>query len=274
MPAHNEEQNISDCLQSLQQQTYQNFYCVVVDDGSSDDTDKIVESFVNQYNNYTLLKVNSSKHEPGAKVVRAFNFGLQSLDWNAYDVICKYDADIIFPPDYLEKLNEVYEQDSKIGMLSGLVYIQNSEGKWEFENLSSKEHVRGPIKSYRKECFKDIGGLRAVLGWDNIDVMLAKKHHWEVSTIKDLWVKHLRPTAYKYRSAKAEKLGQYFHNIGLSFHLAAISSLKSSWKNRSVSEFFITMKSFLSSKEQLVLTPEEVQYIRKLRWSEMFKKFL
>jgi hypothetical protein len=51
-----------------------------------------------------------------------------------------------------------------------------------------------------------MNGLRPVLGWDNIDVMLAKKNNWETVTIKDLWVKHLRPTAYKYKKQKAEKL--------------------------------------------------------------------
>jgi hypothetical protein len=87
----------------------------------------------------------------------------------------------------------------------------------EFENLSSKNHVRGPIKSYRKELFLKMNGLRAVLGWDNIDVMLCKMHGFETVTIKELWVKHLRPTAYKYKSQKAEKLGEYFYNIGLIF---------------------------------------------------------
>ena len=45
-----------------------------------------------------------------------------------------------------------------------------------------------------------MNGLRPVLGWDNIDVMLAQMHGWDVITIKDIWVKHLRPTAYKYKS--------------------------------------------------------------------------
>src|SRR5690606_5876578 len=123
--------------------------------------------------------------------------------------------------------------------------FKDEKNHWIFENISSKNHVRGPIKSYRKQCFEDMNGLRPVLGWDNIDVMLAKKHGWEVITIKDLWVKHLRPTAYKYKNQKAEKLGEYFYNIGLSLPLTVISSAKSALKNKSLSEFFITLKSFL-----------------------------
>ena len=133
--------------------------------------------------------------------------------------------------------------------------------------------MRGPIKSYRKECFLQMGGLREVLGWDNIDVMLCQMHGYQVITNKSLWVKHLRPTAYKYKNAKAKKLGEYFYNIGLDFPLAFISSAKSSFKNRSLSEFFITMKTFLSQKQDRKLSREEIKYIRNLRWREILKKF-
>ena len=155
---------------------------------------------------YQILNLTQSEHQPGAKVVRTFNKGLETENLENFDVVCKFDADIIFPENYLEKINEVYEKNPKAGMVSGLVYIKkdssflgmtkrnsvilngaqrNEESKndfttsqlydfthqneWIFENLSSKNHVRGPIKSYRKELFQKMNGLRAVLGWDNID---------------------------------------------------------------------------------------------------------
>ena len=273
IPAHNEEENILSCLESLKNQSFQDFKCVIVNDGSTDKTQEIVERFIQIPNTkYQILHLKKSEHQPGAKVVRTFNKGLESENVEEFDVVCKFDADIIFPENYLEKINEVYEKNPNAGMVSGLVYIEKN-GEWVFENLSSKNHVRGPIKSYRKELFLKMNGLRAVLGWDNIDVMLCKMHGYETVTIKELWVKHLRPTAYKYKAQKAEKLGEYFYNIGLNFPLAAISSAKSSWKNKSFSEFFITMKSFLKQKNPRVLTPEEISFIRNLRWSEMRKKF-
>ena len=166
----------------------------------------------------------------------------------------------------------MYEKNPQIGMASGLVYIEK-DGRWQFENLSSKNHVRGPIKSYRKSCFMEMGGLKEILGWDNIDVMLCKMHGFETLTLKKLWVKHLRPTAYKYKNQKAEKLGEYFYNIGLSFPLAIISSLKSSFRNKSFLEFFITMRVFLKQNSSRVLTKKEIQFIRNLRWQEMYRKW-
>ena len=295
IPAHNEEENILSCLESLKNQTFQDFKCVIVNDGSTDKTQEIAEKYEVQSTKYKVLNLEKSLHQPGAKVVRTFNKGLETENIEEFDVVCKFDADIIFPKNYLEKINEVYKKNPKAGMVSGLVYIKKgfdsaqpdkkdfttsqlhdftNQNDWIFENLSSKNHVRGPIKSYRKEVFQKMNGLRAVLGWDNIDVMLCKMHGFETVTIKELWVKHLRPTAYKYKSQKAEKLGEYFYNIGLNFPLAAISSAKSSLKNKSISEFFITMKSFLNQKNERILTNEEIAFIRDLRWKEIKRKLM
>lgn len=286
IPAHNEEKNIFYCLKSLEQQTFEDFKVVVVNDGSTDKTAEIAGEFVSKNPNFQLLNLEKSEHQPGAKVVRTFNAGLKSQSLTTFDIICKFDADIIFPRNYLKKISEVYTINPKAGMVSGIVKVnksvfekelafdfQDEKRQWQFENLSSKHHVRGPVKSYRKQCFDDMNGLRTVLGWDNIDVMLAQKHGWEVVTIKDLWVKHLRPTAYKYKNQKAEKLGEYFYNIGLNLPLAAVSSLKSSLKNKTLKEFFITMNAFLRQNSGRELTSEEISYIRGLRWKNMFSKF-
>lgn len=286
IPTHNEEKNILFNLKSLQQQSFQDFLCIIVNDGSTDKTQEIAMEFITENSlKFKLLNLESSKHEPGAKVVRTFNKGLETVDLNNFDIICKFDADIIFPSNYLQKINELYETQPKAGLVSGIVKIKKSifehalafdfnddKHQWKFENISSKNHVRGPIKSYRKECFLDMKGLRPVLGWDNIDVMLAKMNGWETVTLKDLWVKHLRPTAFQYQNLKAKKLGEYFYNIGLNLPLTFISSGKSSFKNRSISEFFTTIKSFLSQKGERKLSAEEIKYIRNLRWLEMSKR--
>lgn len=286
IPTHNEEENILFCLKSLENQTFKDFKIVVVNDGSRDKTKQITEDFLKTSNFQlpaSILNLEKSTHEPGAKVVRTFNKGLETQNLDEFDVICKFDADLIFPENYLEEINKIYVENPKAGMVSGLVYINknsktqelknpNTSENWEFENLSSKNHVRGPIKSYRKECFLAMNGLRPVLGWDNIDVMLAKMNGFEVITNKEIWVKHLRPTAYKYKKQKAEKLGEYFYNIGLNLPLTIISSAKSSLKNKSISEFFITMKTFLKQNGKRELSNEEIKFIRNLRWNQMFSK--
>ena len=145
IPAHNEEKNILLCLESLKNQTFQDFKCVIVNDGSTDKTQEIVERFIQIPNTkYQILNLTQSEHQPGAKVVRTFNKGLETENLQEYDVVCKFDADIIFPENYLEKINEVYEKNPKAGMVSGLVYIKKG-----FVNFVRKPLVYAQPDKYK-----------------------------------------------------------------------------------------------------------------------------
>lgn len=285
IPCHNEEYNVTLCLESLRLQSHKNYKIVAVNDGSTDGTQNSIEDFAKRDDRFEYLKLQTSDHEPGAKVVRTFKVGLANENLDEFDIVCKFDADIIFPKNYLTKISDLFKSHPKVGMASGVVKIKksvfdktkafdfsNSDHQWVFENISSKDHIRGPIKSYRKQCFQDIGGLREVLGWDNLDVMLAQMHGWEIKTDDKLWVKHLRPTAFKYKSQRAEKLGEYFYNLGLSYPLVFISSFKSAWKNHALLDFFITMKSHRNQKHSRKISAEEISFIRKLRWQQIMKK--
>lgn len=284
IPAHNEEATLAFCLQSLQAQSYPHFEVMVVDDGSSDKTSQIIEAFSFQDSRFRGISLSHSVHSPGEKVVKTFYEGLKSID--VREIICKFDADIVFPSYYLEKIAQSFEEDRDLGMVSGVVFIPvsdveisdklldfSSEEGWRFEAISSRSHVRGPIKAYRKECFFAMNGLREVLGWDNIDVMLAEKHGFSVKTLPTLWVKHLRPTAYLYQEDKYKKLGKYFRNIGLSFSLAVISAVKVAWQDGRFKALWGIIISFVSTPRSEVLTLSEVRFIRQFRWKKFWETF-
>ena len=119
IPAYNEEESILSCLESIENQNFQDFYCIVVNDNSTDNTAQIVSNFIENKSRFCLLERianldSENAHSPGAKVVRAFNFGLNSQDLRNFDIICKFDADVIFPTHYLEEINKVYEKNHHI----------------------------------------------------------------------------------------------------------------------------------------------------------------
>ena len=58
IPAHNEENSIASCLESLKNQSFQDFTCVVVNDGSTDKTQEIVKNFQLPTSNFQLVDVN------------------------------------------------------------------------------------------------------------------------------------------------------------------------------------------------------------------------
>lgn len=275
IPVYNEEQHLEECLISFAAQTYKDIEWVIVNDASTDNSLSIIESFCKNKTNFTFVNLtHKSEHNPGAKVVNTFYEGLKSKNWKDFDVIAKLDSDIILPANYYETMISELQKNPKIGMVGGLVYIEKN-GNWIHENVANKNHIRGAIKTYRKECFNDIGGLRETLGWDNLDVLLSRMYGWEVKVIQTIWVKLLKPTAYVYNDTKAEKRGRYFYNIGLDKKLAFISCAKASWKDHSLKNFFTSFSTFLTmekNKELRRISQKEISYIRKYRWNEMLKK--
>ena len=276
IPVYNEEKTLGQTLESLVNQSRVPDRILLVNDGSTDSTAMIIDDFSNKYDFIDCIHLHTeSKHLPGEKVVNAFNKGLEQLDEN-YDLICKFDADLIFPKNYFEKLIEVFLQHPKIGIAGGLLFIKN-QNKWIFENIASKEHVRGPIKAYRKSCFKEIGELRPAIGWDTIDTLLAQYYKWETTTIEDLHVKHLKPTGASYTKASKLLLGERWYNMRYGLLLTFIASLKDSIRRSNIKILFYSINGYMVAKRSgktPVVTQDQGRFIRRLRWQAIRKKFI
>lgn len=273
IPAYNEEANIEKCLESLTEQTYLPTKILVVDDNSTDNTAQIVGRFCEKHRFIDLLQKDSSTgHQPGAKIVKAFYAGLNELNTD-FDIICKFDADLIFPENYLEVLNKKFTQNPKLGIAGGFCYIEK-DGEWVPENLTDKTHVRGALKAYRKECFQDIDGLKKAMGWDTLDELLARYHGWQVQTFEELKVKHLRPTGESYKSTKHVS-GEALYRMQYGSLITMISSAKMAWLKKDLNVFKNNMTGYYAAKKEerpFLVSDEEGKWIRKYRWKNMFKK--
>jgi len=276
IPAYNEEAHIKQTLQSLCEQTILPDKLVVVNDNSSDGTQNIINSFSEKFSFIqSISKASENKNAPGTKVVNAFYKGFEALD-SDFDIICKFDADLIFPKNYLEQIVKIFKGDSEIGMAGGFCYIQENKG-WVLENLTNKEHLRGALKAYRKECFNQIGGIKKSIGWDTIDELLAAFHGWKIKTDPALIVKHLKPTGISYSKASKYKQGEAFYKMRYGFWLTTIASAKVAAKKKSLRFFLNSMKGYyqsLSNKESYLVSEEEGNFIRNLRWKGIKKKLL
>lgn len=274
IPTYNEEKFIALTLQSLVEQTVLPSKIVVVNDGSTDKTEEIVQSFISKYPFITLVnKTSDAIHLPGSKVIQAFQKGLATLD-NDYAIIAKLDADLIFPKNYFETIIKHFESDSQIGMVGGFCYIEKN-GNWVLENLTDKDHIRGALKAYRKETFKQIGGLKAAMGWDTVDELLCKFYNWKVVTDETLHVKHLKPTGASYDKTARYKQGEAFYTLGYGFWITAIASLKLALKKKKPLLFIDYLKGFWkakSSNKEMLVTNEQAKFIRKYRLKKMKEK--
>lgn len=274
IPAHNEAEVIGRTLESLVTQTHPAKHIVVVNDNSTDGTQHIAETYSEKHLNISVVNAMSSdQHLPGSKIINAFYKGYKSLDEH-YDVICKFDADLIFPKHYLEQLAFHFNQNEHLGMAAGFCYIQKN-GDWVLENLTRKDHIRGALKAYRKSCFQDIGKLKPSMGWDTVDELLAKYHNWELLTDDSLKVKHLKPTGISYNKASKYLQGEAMYKMRYGFMITLLSALKLAYKKKSFRLFNDYMSGYFRGKRQQLdqlVTKEQGVFIRKLRWKGIFGK--
>ena len=275
IPAYNEAESIGTTLHSLLNQTYPPFQIIVVDDGSTDNTAQVVNYIASKYPIVQLVqRGEKGEHLPGAKVVQTFNYGLSYLKEDI-EVICKFDADLIFPNNYLEVMNQEYSKNLQLGMFGGFCYIEKN-GLWVLENLTNKDHLRGAVKSYRKACFEAIGGLKIAMGWDTADELLARYHGWTVQTDETLHVKHLRPTGAGYKSNARYLQGSVFYRMRYGVLLTLLAAIKLAVKKRSGKLFLDYCKGFYKAKQEkqsYLLSAEEGKWVRQYRWKGIFSKF-
>ena len=275
IPAHNEADSIGLTLESLCKQTLLPKKVVIVNDHSTDNTRIVVEAYIEKHPWISIVNVQSSdKHLPGSKIINAFYKGYDTLDED-YDIMCKFDADLIFPENYLETISNHFNANSTLGMAAGFCYIEK-DSKWILEDLTNKDHIRGALKAYRKQCFLDIGKLKPAMGWDTIDELLAKFNHWEILTDESLHVKHLKPTGASYNKASKYMQGEAMYKMRYGFSITAISALKLAMKKKNLSLFNDYMSGYFKAKKENIeplVSPEQGVFIRKIRWKGMLKKF-
>lgn len=249
---------------------------VIVNDNSTDNTEAIITPFSIDYDFISIVNSDSSDdHMPGSKVINAFYKGYQTLD-TSYDILCKFDADLIFPDNYLEQIIKHFKENKKTGMAGGFCYIKKDE-QWILENLTNKDHIRGALKAYRKACFEDIQGLKPAMGWDTIDELLAQYHNWEIKTDPSLKVKHLKPTGNTYNARAKYKQGEAFYKMRYGFILTLIASAKLAFLKKQPVFFKNYILGFLKAKttrQSFLVTKTEGKFIRKLRWKKILNKFL
>ena len=96
MATYNRAHLITDTLESINNQKFQNFECLIIDDGSKDNTIKVVEEFIAGDERFSYL-VRPDKYKKGLPGCR--NYG---LDICKGDFVIFFDDDDIMHPQNLE----------------------------------------------------------------------------------------------------------------------------------------------------------------------------
>ena len=130
-------------------------------------------------------KKTSAKRRRGQGVVEAFYEGYNLCANEDHDYVVKLDSDLRLDPDYFKNIFERFEREPKLGIASGVSYIEKN-GSWVPEWDATKGFTFGESKVYRRQCFEQIGGLVPYMGWDGIDHIKAVMLGWRATDRKSV----------------------------------------------------------------------------------------
>ena len=160
---YNVENYLRECLDSIQNQTYKNFECIMINDGSTDSSQQIAEEYLTD-SRFTLIN-QSNKGLSGAR-----NTGISHIREES-TFVAFVDSDDYIYPDFLEALIEHIEDDVDIieGMIDYFydeIKVDNVCHDFEKQILISKDDKLGKLalnelrvsvfpKLFRKSLFTE-----------------------------------------------------------------------------------------------------------------------
>ena len=172
VPVYNQEKYLNKCLDSIIDQTYRDYECVLVDDGSKDKSSLICDEYAGRDERFSVI------HKANGGLTSARKAG---FDATKSEYICFLDSDDYLAPDFLKKTMERIEETDADVCSCG--HFQDADGTiiintFDFKNkIIAKEHIEDeyvmPIigkiyaegfinlpgyvwgRVYRKECISD-----------------------------------------------------------------------------------------------------------------------
>jgi glycosyltransferase involved in cell wall biosynthesis len=238
-PCRDEQQYARRTIESVLRQTIRPTLWVIVDDGSHDDTPKILAEYAAQNPFIRVIKrADRGMRMLGAGVIEAFEDGLATINPDDFDYLCKFDLDLDLPADYFEQMMRRMEDDPRIGTCSGKPYFRRKnplpttpfpitrDAGYVSEKCGDENSV-GMIKFYRTQCYKQIGGFVKMLMWDGIDCHRCRMNGWVAVSWDDreLRFEHLRPMGTSHKSWWTGRVrhgvGQYIMGTGPIYMLAS-----------------------------------------------------
>ena len=175
IPCYNQEKYIADCLESILAQTFDDYEAIVIDDGSTDNSVKIVEEYQKKSDKIRLIR------QENQGVVTARNNAIKQAKGK---YIYPLDADDISHPEVLEKSVEAIESGK--GDIISCKYqgftksdeIQQKIALRKFVTPSKLNMILGCCIAnsslYRKSDFEKCGGYDEAFnkGWEDYDFWL------------------------------------------------------------------------------------------------------
>lgn len=139
MPLYNKAPYVKKALDSIRAQTYKDFECIVVDDGSTDNSADIVRELVNGKwklvnDQFRLIS------QPNAGVATARNNGVAK---SKGEYVCFLDADDWWEPTFLEEMDNLIKEYPDAGLYA-TNYVYYKPGKTQVALKLERGYINYP----------------------------------------------------------------------------------------------------------------------------------
>ncbi|MCL9809091.1 glycosyltransferase family 2 protein [Flavobacterium luminosum] len=185
VPCYNQAHYLKESLQSVLDQTFSDWECIIVNDGSPDNTKEVSKTWVKKDSRFTYLE----KQNGGLSSAR--NAGIQIAKG---EFILPLDADDILHPDYLQKAVPLLKENKHLGIVScfsNFFYQNTSNVVFQLKPIGSTWEdllfVNQLIATslFKRECWEKVGGYdeRMKKGFEDWDFWLSvtkKGYHYEI----------------------------------------------------------------------------------------------
>ncbi|MFV1917124.1 MAG: glycosyltransferase family 2 protein [Patescibacteria group bacterium] len=225
IPTYNEEKVIRQCLESLSKQTYPDYEIIVVDDGSSDSTVKVIKSLITDH--HPPITMLHQKHfGPGA----ARNFGAKKA---RSEILVFVDADMTFESGFIKKLVGPIVKGKAKGTFSKEEYVSNWENVWARcwnINQNWPDKKRHPkdypdedrvFRAILKSEFDKAGGFTP--GGYTDDYSLFEKLGYKAKAAKGAMFYHKNPESLSEIFHQARWAGKRPYKLGYFGYLAGLT---------------------------------------------------
>lgn len=274
-PVRDEERYIEQTIQSLSNQTVIPIEWVIVDDGSTDNTGRIIEKYSRKLPWIkTIHRGNRGFRKAGGGVIEAFYDGYNSLSVKDWEFLVKLDGDLSFDRDYFARCFKYFQKNIELGIGGGTIYhIINGEEKRE---NTPNFHVRGATKIYRRQCWIDIGGLIKAPGWDTLDEVKANMLGWKTQSFLDIKAIHHRVTgAANGTWANSVKNGRGSYISGYHPFFMVLKCLRRSFQKPYIIESVGLFYGFVSGYTRRIPQVDDknlIEYLRKEQLKSLFRR--
>lgn len=118
VPAYNQEKFLGECLESVYHQTYENWECLIIDDGSTDGTSQVGKHWENKDQRFQYF------YKKNGGLSSARNFGLSKIKG---DFIQFLDSDDILKKEKLKKSIQLAEENNSQVIITNFQMLQKKE---------------------------------------------------------------------------------------------------------------------------------------------------